>query len=140
MEGNPNLQVALLSSVNVFSQNPTSNSSGKHVVIEITWENTSLIDTISEILKRNDRARLAAHEHHDVVSLLPRDRGREELEMENLVDKARTREGRVGKVYTLLFFFRETLKCIAPCRKVHRAVGYDRSESPQSVSESRRDD
>ncbi|KAK4024597.1 hypothetical protein OUZ56_010020 [Daphnia magna] len=143
MEGSieaPNLQAALLPSVNVFSQDPTSNSSGKHVIIEIPRENTSSIDIISELLQRNDRdrlaaemtvkqihnlvtevdkqmetssarypyeliivavvlsmgiiflgykfyllsARLAADEQHDVVSLPPEDRGREELEMQNL--------------------------------------------------------
>jgi hypothetical protein len=143
MEGNieaPNLQAAVLPSVNVFSQDPTSNSSRRHIVIEIPRGNTSSIDIISELLQRNDRARLAAemtgeqihnlvaevdkhtdasfarypyemiivmlvlsigivflsyksyllserlaaHEQLDVVSLPPGDRGREELEMQNL--------------------------------------------------------
>ncbi|KAK4003730.1 hypothetical protein OUZ56_005485 [Daphnia magna] len=35
---------------------------------------------------------------------------------------------------------RHTEKCIAPCKKVHRDLGCHRSESPRSVSESRRDD
>ncbi|KAI9552645.1 hypothetical protein GHT06_020516 [Daphnia sinensis] len=143
MEGNieaPNLQAVVLPPVDVFSQDPTSNSSRKHIVIEIPRENTSSIDIISELLRRNDRARLAAemkgkqihnlvaevdkhtdasparypyeiiiamlllsigialltykfyllserlaaHEQLDVVSLPPGDRGREELEMQNL--------------------------------------------------------
>ncbi|KAI9565188.1 hypothetical protein GHT06_008965 [Daphnia sinensis] len=54
----PNLQ-ASLPSVNVFSHDPTSNNSRKRVVIEIPGENTSSIDIISELLQRNDRARLA---------------------------------------------------------------------------------
>ncbi|KAK4021209.1 hypothetical protein OUZ56_003128 [Daphnia magna] len=89
MEGSieaPNLQAAVLPSVNVFSQDPTSNSSGKHAINEIPRENTSSIDIICELLQRNDHAsaRLAAHKQHDVVSLPPEDRGREELEMQNL--------------------------------------------------------
>ncbi|KAK4017506.1 hypothetical protein OUZ56_032919 [Daphnia magna] len=70
---------------------PTSNSSGKHVIIEIPRKNTSSIDIISELLQRNDRAsaRLAAHEQHDVVSLPPEDRGRDELEMQNLQSSGR---------------------------------------------------
>ncbi|KAK4013317.1 hypothetical protein OUZ56_025551 [Daphnia magna] len=48
----PNLEVVVLpSTVFVFSQDPTGNSSKRHVVIEIPQENTTSIDIVSELLQ-----------------------------------------------------------------------------------------